>query len=80
LIFAAFKNALRKRYWITITVMLWQIGFLVWKKGISSYLEIVQLMAISALASIVVISIIGVPLEYNRLKRRAAGLHVPDYE
>lgn len=80
MIFVAFKNALRKRYWIIVTVMFWQIGFLVWKNGLSNYPEILQLMGISALASIVVISMIGVPLEYNRLKRTAAGLHVSDNE
>ena len=76
LIFLAFRNTLRKFYWLPIAIILSRVVVFLWGNGHWNYVELLEIVLISGLISILGVSILGVPVEYNRLKRLGAGLHV----
>jgi hypothetical protein len=69
---------LKKRYGIILAVMLSRIVVMAWDKGFSNDREVLQSMIVAGLGALLVVLIVGVPVEYHRLKRIAAGLYVSD--
>lgn len=78
LIYLAFRNALRKFYWLPIAVVLSQVVIFLWRSEHLDYGDLLEMILISGSISILGVSIARVPIEYNRLKIIGAGLHVSD--
>ena len=78
LLLTAFKNTLLKFYWLLAINILVPTVFFVWRNMLSNYFGLLGAIFLSLFATVLGLSIGGVPVEYNRLKRLAAGLHVSD--
>lgn len=78
MLFLAFKNTLLKFYWLLAINVLGPTAVFVWRNMLSDYTGLFCAIFLSCLATIIGVSVVGVPVEYNRLKRQAAGLHVSD--
>lgn len=78
MIFLAVKNASKKFYWLLIVVILQAVVTFVWRNGFTNSMDLLEAVLISCFLFIVLLFLVCVPLEYNRLKRQAAGLHVSD--
>lgn len=71
-------NTLKKRYGIILIAIFSRIVVIAWAKGFSNDREVLQSIIVSSLGALLVVLMVGVPVEYHRLKRIAAGLYVSD--
>lgn len=78
LIFLAFRNTLRRFYWLPIAIVLSNVLVLLWRIGNWDYVDLLEMAVISGSISILGVTIVVVPVECNRLKRIELGLHVSD--